>query len=140
MKDFIITLKSNSSEKGSLVAIEENKLIPFNIRRVYYTYDVPINSKRGFHAHIKTDQLIWCPYGEIEVTMDDGNERKIFILDSPEKAILIMRGYWHEMKWLKEGSILCAVASEIYLESDYIRNYDEFIEFVKGGKWNESEF
>ncbi len=139
MDNIFIKLDVKGSDQGNLIAIEANNTIPFYIERVYYTFNVVKGAVRGHHAHKKIDQMIWCPYGQIEVMMDNGFEKKIFLLDSPEKAIIVYRGMWHEMKWLKEGSILCAVASEKYSESDYIRNYEDFIKYVEGGYWNESE-
>ena len=70
--------------------------------------------------------------------LDNGKEKASYLLDSPEKILLILKGYWREMKWRKEGSVLCVAASDYYNESDYIRNYDDFIKMVKEGFWNEN--
>lgn len=129
-----ITTRGNQ-EFGYLSFFESNKVIPFEIKRIYYTYEVPVGKKRGMHAHKKLQQLLWCPYGEIEVILDDGKEKTSYLLDSPEKALLVLRGYWHDMFWRKEGSVLCVAASDYYSEDDYIRDYDEFLKFVEEGYW-----
>jgi dTDP-4-dehydrorhamnose 3,5-epimerase-like enzyme len=135
--NFIIRVDTHSYKHlGSLSFFESNKDIPFEFKRVYYIYDVPENSKRGFHAHKKLKQLLWSPYGSIEILLDDGKEKKIFILDNPKKALIIKEGYWREMTWQKKDSVLCVVASDYYDETDYIRDYDEFIRLVKRGYWN----
>lgn len=125
------------SKLGYLSFFESNKGIPFEIKRIYYTYNVPVGTKRGKHTHKKLQQVLWCPYGEIEVVLDDGREKTSYLLDSPEKALFVHKGYWHEMYWRKEGSVLCVAASDYYNEEDYIRNYDEFLKYVKAGYWNE---
>lgn len=130
--------KSGDIYKGYLSFFETNKDIPFEIKRIYYIYDVPLGKKRGMHAHKTLCQVLWCPYGEIEVVLDNGKEKASYLLDSPEKILLILKGYWREMKWRKEGSVLCVAASDYYNESDYIRNYDDFIKMVKEGFWNEN--
>ena len=134
MKNFLIKLNTHgNSELGYLSFFESNKDIPFNINRIYYTYHVPVDVKRGMHAHKELQQVLWCPYGEIEVILDDGKEKRSYLLDSPEKALLVLKGYWHDMYWRKEGSVLCVAASEYYDEEDYIRDYDEFLKYVKEG-------
>jgi len=70
------------------------------------------------------------------VILDDGNEKKSYLLDSPEKALLVLRGYWHDMYWRKEGSVLCVAASDYYDEADYIRDYDEFLRYAQEGYWD----
>lgn len=89
---------------GSLSFFEANKDIPFEIKRIYYTYGAPVGTKRGMHAHKKIKQLLWCPYGEIKVILDNGVEKKSFNLNSPEKGLLILEGFWRDMFWKKEGS------------------------------------
>lgn len=129
--------KLGNEEKGFLSFFESKKDIPFEIKRIYYIYDVPNNIKRGMHAHKKLEQFLWCPYGEIEIILNNGLKKEIFLLDTPEEGILIGNGIWREMIWKKENSVLCVVASEYYDESDYIRDYDEFIKLVKEGYWKD---
>ncbi|MDO7975853.1 sugar 3,4-ketoisomerase [Oceanotoga teriensis] len=134
----IIEIKTfGNEEQGFLSFFESNKDIPFEIKRIYYTYDVPINTKRGMHAHKELNQVLWCPYGEIEVILDNGKEKKSYLLDSPEKALLVGKGIWRDMYWKKENSVLCVAASDYYNEEDYIRDYDEFLKYVKEGYWND---
>lgn len=124
-------------QSGYLSFFESNKDIPFRIKRIYYTYDVPIGTKRGMHAHKKLQQLLWCPYGEIEVILDNGKEKTSYLLDTPEKALLVLKGYWRDMYWKKEGSVLCVAASDYYNENDYIRDYDEFLKYVEEECWDD---
>jgi dTDP-4-dehydrorhamnose 3,5-epimerase-like enzyme len=124
-------------ELGHLSFFESNKDIPFEFKRIYYTYDVPVGVSRGMHAHKKLQQVLWCPYGEIEVIIDDGEEKMSYTLDTPEKALLVLKGYWHNMYWRKEGSVLCVAASDYYDEEDYIRDYDEFLNYVNEGYWDD---
>lgn len=133
----LLKIKTTGDEKiGFLSFFESNKDIPFEIKRIYYTYNVPVNTKRGMHAHKELNQVLWCPYGEIEVILDNGREKKNYLLNSPDKALLVGKGIWHEMYWKKENSVLCVAASEYYDENDYIRDYNEFLKYVKEGYWN----
>lgn len=133
----VVKFHQLGDKKGYLSFFESNKDIPFEIKRIYYTYDVSVGTKRGMHAHKDLQQVLWCPYGAIEVILDDGKEKSIYLLDSPEKALVILKGYWRDIYWRKEGSVLCVAASEYYDEEDYIRDYDEFLKYVKEGYWND---
>lgn len=121
----------NQEGIGGLSFFEAEKDIPFPIKRIYYITDVPMGIKRGFHAHKELKQLLFCPYGKICITLDDGINREDIILDAPSKGIVIESPLWREMLWLEENSVLCVAASDYYSEQDYIRDYDEFIEFQK---------
>lgn len=131
MNKLINIYKNGSNKIGYLSFFESKKEIPFEIKRIYYTYSVPVGQKRGMHAHKNLEQLLWCPHGEIEVILDDGNEKKTYLLDSPEKALLVKKGYWRDLYFKQEGSVLCVAASDYYDEKDYIRDYDEFLEYAK---------
>ena len=137
MNKLIDINKNGNSNIGYLSYFESNKDIPFEIKRIYYTYDVPVGTKRGMHAHKSLQQLLWCPYGRIEVLLDNGKEKRIFILDSPEKGLLVREGIWLDMIWKKEGSVLCVAASDYYIEDDYIRDYDKFIKYIEEGLWKD---
>ncbi|MCC5912473.1 MAG: FdtA/QdtA family cupin domain-containing protein [Clostridiaceae bacterium] len=138
MDNLLLNITTHGNDEvGYLSFFESNKDIPFDIKRIYYTYLVPIDTKRGMHAHKELQQILWCPYGKIEVVLNNGNEKSSYILDSPEKALLVLKGYWHDMYWRKEGSVLCVAASEHYDEADYIRDYDEFLKYVKEGYWDD---
>ncbi len=122
---------TGNSEEGSLVFIESNKHVDFEIKRVYYTYSARNGIIRGFHAHKRLEQVLICVYGKIEVTCDDGKEKKTFILDDPSKGLYIGSGIWRTMKWLKDDSVLLVLASDYYNEEDYIRDYDTFLKYIK---------
>lgn len=127
--------KNGNSQIGYLSYFESEKDIPFAIKRVYYIYDVPVDTKRGMHAHKKLKQILWCPYGSIEVVLNNGREIKTYLLDVPEKSLLVGSGVWRDMCWKKEGSVLCVAASDYYNEEDYIRDYEEFLKYIRKGYW-----
>lgn len=135
MNRMIILKKIGNQDIGYLTFFESQKDISFDIKRIYYTYDVPIDTKRGMHAHKNLQQILWCPHGSIEVILDGGESKESYLLDSPEKALLIGNGVWRDMYWRKEGSVLCVGASEHYNEDDYIRDYDKFLKYVEEGYW-----
>ncbi|MEN6471863.1 MAG: FdtA/QdtA family cupin domain-containing protein [Clostridiaceae bacterium] len=122
-----------SSSMGSLSFFEGARDLPFVIKRIYYIYDVPKGTCRGGHAHKELSQILFCPYGKVQVTLDDGAGKQVIILDTPDKGLLIGPGLWRDMLWLQSDSVLCVAASDYYDEADYIRDYDEFIS-VYGGK------
>ena len=131
--------KKGSSDTGFLSYLESLNQIPFEIKRVYYTYATPLNTLRGFHAHIDLEQVAFCPYGKIEILLDNGIDKTSHLLDSPEKGLYIGKGFWREMKWLKKDSVLCVIASEKYDEDDYIRDYKEFKKMVNEGFWDDKK-
>jgi dTDP-4-dehydrorhamnose 3,5-epimerase-like enzyme len=133
----VISLKRIGDEKmGYLSFLETHSTLPFEIRRIYYIYDVPVDSVRGMHAHKRLKQALWCPIGRVDVLIDDGRAKAIHRLDTPEKVLLVGEGQWREMYWRSEGAVLCVAASEYYDESDYIRDYDLFLRLVKEGYWS----
>lgn len=121
--------KIGNSDVGFLTALEENREIPFNIRRIYYVYNVPKEIKRGFHAHKRLEQVLICMDGSVKIKVDDGNEKKIIELNSPSKGLYIGSGVWREMYDFSQNTILLVLASEYYDESDYIRDYEEFMKY-----------
>lgn len=132
----IINIKELKDKNlGSLAFFESMNDIPFEIKRVYYIYHVPKGGERGGHAHKSLRQMLFCTYGKIEIILNDGYEKNSVLLDNPSQGLLIGEGIWRDMIWLQEESVLCVVASEYYDETDYIRNYDEFIRLVKEGYW-----
>ncbi|OLQ86636.1 dTDP-6-deoxy-3,4-keto-hexulose isomerase [Vibrio ponticus] len=126
----LIDFPNFTDERGTLVALESCKTIPFDIKRVYYLFDLKNGISRGFHAHKETRQVAICLNGSCNILMDDGQSRKTVKLDSPNKGLLIDVFQWHEMHDFTDDCILVVLASHLYLESDYIRNYDEFLEVV----------
>lgn len=127
----------NSQDCGSLSFFQTDE-IDFEIKRIYYIYGVDVGCRRGFHAHKKLKQFIWCPYGNITIILDDGRIRREVNLDKPDEGLLIGNGIWREMIWNVSNSVLCVAASEYYKEDDYIRNYDDFLKFVRKGFKNET--
>lgn len=119
--------------EGKLSVVESCSFIaPFDIKRIYYTYKVNAGITRGFHAHKELQQILICMYGKIEVTLDNGEGNvDTFVLDSPEKGLYAGAQTWRTMKWLESDSVLLVLASEHYNESDYIRDYEEFIRWIK---------
>ena len=124
---------TNNKAEGILCVAEDNTdVVPFEIKRVYYTYETDKEIIRGHHAHKKLEQLLICVYGEIEIQLDNGNgETETVILNDPSKGLYVGPMMWHTMKWLKNDSILLVLASAHYNEADYIRNYDEFKNIIK---------
>tara|TARA_R110002050_G_scaffold299462_1_gene465141 strand:+ start:2356 stop:2760 length:405 start_codon:yes stop_codon:yes gene_type:complete len=117
-------------ERGSLVSLEENKNIPFDIKRVYYIFGTKDNVSRGFHAHKKLRQLAVCVKGACTIKMDDGCNIDYVTLDSPTQGLLIEAMQWHEMSDFAEDCVLMVLANDYYDESDYIRDYKKFLEEV----------
>lgn len=133
MKYQILDIKSaigKNPEMGGLSFVEAGRDIPFPIARVYWIYNVNAGQHRGFHAHKRNWQLLFCPYGSIDIILTDGRERETIRLDSPSKGLVLTPGLWREMIWLQDDSVLCVAASEFYDENEYIRNYDEYIKYV----------
>lgn len=118
-------------DRGSLVALEGNNTVPFDIKRVYYIFGTQTGVSRGFHAHKNLKQVAVCVTGKCRMIIDNGKERVETWLDSPTKGLLINDLVWREMHDFSDDCVLLVLASEHYDESDYIRNYDEFIETVK---------
>ena len=130
------TIQHMDSRYGALSFLEGKRDIPFPIRRVYWITETEAELHRGFHAHKLNCQFLFCPYGVIDIILDDGEKRTTVTLDRPGKGLILMPGLWREMVWRKSGSVLCVLASEFYDAEEYIRNYDEFIAY--SNKYRES--
>jgi len=129
--------KIGNSNVGYLTAIEGNREIPFNIKRIYYIYNVPKEIKRGSHAHKRLEQVLICVNGNVKIKADDGNEKNIFKLSNQNKGLYIGPAIWHEMYDFSPSTVLLVLASKYYNESDYIRDYEEFMKY-KNNKKNKS--
>jgi len=127
----IIELPKIHNRAGNITAIENKINVPFDIRRVYYLYDVPGGSDRGGHAHINLQQLIIAVSGAFDVLLDDGINKKIIHLDRPYIGLHIVPGIWRELLNFSSGAICLVLASDVYNEEDYIRNYTDFLIFRK---------
>lgn len=125
----LITLPKISNSKGSISIIENFKHVPFAVNRIYYLYDIPSGSERGGHAHRELRQLIVAATGSFEILLDDGNERNTIFLNRPNVGLLLPPGLWREISNFSSGSICLVLASHEYEESDYIRNFNDFIKF-----------
>ncbi|WP_281234674.1 sugar 3,4-ketoisomerase [Flavobacterium gelatinilyticum] len=124
----IIPIPKIEERRGNLSVIE-NDTIPFEIKRVYYLYDVPAGSERGGHAHKDLQQFLVALSGSFDVVLNDGKEEEIITLNKPYEGLLINPGIWRELQNFSSGSICLVVASEVYIEEDYIRDFDEFLEY-----------
>jgi dTDP-4-dehydrorhamnose 3,5-epimerase-like enzyme len=125
----IIDLPQVHSASGSLTALENRKNIPFDIKRIYYLYDVPHNSIRGGHAHYELQQFVIAASGSFTFILDDGSKTREVFLNTPLKALFIKPGIWREMKNFSSGSVCLVMASLMYDESDYMRNYGDFLKY-----------
>lgn len=120
----------HGDDRGQLVALEEFIDIPFEIKRVYYMYDTGEGVRRGFHAHKSLEQILICIHGTCKILLDNGFEKKIVPLEKPYEGLYISNDMWREMYDFSPDAVLLVLASDLYDESDYIRDYDEFIKMV----------
>lgn len=123
--------QQHGDERGQLVALEEMNDIPFEIKRVYYMYDTGEGVRRGFHAHKSLEQILICIHGNCKILMDNGTEKKVVSLEKPYEGLYIANNIWREMFDFSEDAVLMVLASDVYKEEDYIRDYDEFLRFAK---------
>lgn len=122
----------HGDDRGSLIALENNKDIPFEIKRVYYIFDTKDGVRRGFHAHKHLKQVLVCVKGSCKIHLDNGKgDTSEVILNRTNKGLLIESNIWREMYDFSPDAVLLVLASELYDESDYIRNYDSFIKYMK---------
>lgn len=119
-------------KRGKLVSLESNKNIPFSIKRVYYIFDTPSDEIRGFHAHKELQQLVIALNGSVKFILDDGKSREEILLNNPSVGLFIGKNMWREMLEFSSDARLMILASDFYDEGEYIRNYDEFLTYIKG--------
>lgn len=112
--------------RGNLSVVEKD-VIPFEMKRVYYLYDVPSDSSRGGHSHIQQQEFLIALSGSFDVLLDDGKEKKIVTLNKPNKGLLIVEGIWRELNNFSAGSVCLVISSDVFLEEDYIRDYANFL-------------
>ena len=121
--------KHHSDRKGSLTVVENGITLPFDVKRVYYLYDVPGGESRGSHAHRELEQLIVAASGSFTVTLDDGKNKQSFFLNRPYQGLYVKPGLWRDLDNFSSGAVCMVLASEVYNAADYIRDYQEFLEF-----------
>lgn len=121
--------KHHSDRKGNLSVVENGVTLPFDVRRVYYLYDIPGGESRGSHAHKKLEQLIVAASGSFTVTLDDGKNKRSFFLNRPYQGLYVKPGMWRDLGDFSSGAVAMVLASEVYQAEDYIRDYNEFLKF-----------
>lgn len=126
--------KHHSDRKGNLTVVENGKTLPFDVKRTYYLYDVPGGESRGAHAHKNLEQLIVAVSGSFTVTLDDGNCKRSFFLNRPYQGLYVKPGMWRDLSDFSSGAVCMVLASEVYQKEDYIREYEEFINFRNQSK------
>ena len=127
----MMALNKIHNRAGNITIVEGNVDVPFPVRRIYYLYDIPGGEERGGHAHRALRQLIVAASGSFNVVLDDGKNKKTITLNRPDFGLLIVPGIWRELNEFSSGAISLVLASELYSEGDYIRDYVEFKEFKK---------
>lgn len=130
----LIQFQSHDDDRGSLVVAETMKEIPFDIKRLYYIYDVGGEVKRGFHSHKKLEQVYIGIHGSMKVSLFDGVDKTEIILDDPKQGLYIGHDVWRTISDFSPDAVLLVAASEHYSEDDYIRDYDDFILSLTIGK------
>ena len=123
--------QQHGDERGMLVALEQYGDIPFEIKRVYYMYQTKKDVRRGFHAHKSLQQILVCIHGSCKVLLDNGTEKETLSLERPYEGLYVANNMWREMYDFSEDAVLLVLASEMYQEEDYIRDYEEFLAWVK---------
>jgi len=121
--------RHHSDRKGNLTVVENGVTVPFDVKRIYYLYDVPGGESRGAHAHKNLSQLIVAVSGSFRVTLDDGNVKRSFILNRPYQGLFVRPGLWRDLDDFSSGAVCMVLASDVYSEEDYIRTYNQFLEF-----------
>lgn len=121
--------RHHSDRKGNLCVVENGKTLPFDVKRVYYLYDVPGGESRGAHAHRDLSQLIIAASGSFTVTLNDGSSKRTFTLNRPYQGLYVKPGIWRDLDDFSSGAVCMVLASEVYQKEDYIRDYDEFLKF-----------
>jgi dTDP-4-dehydrorhamnose 3,5-epimerase-like enzyme len=128
----LVQLQKHGDDRGALIALEDQRNVPFEIKRVYYLFDTKEGIKRGFHAHRNLRQIVIAVRGQCRFILDNGSERVELFLDNPAQGLLIESTMWREMYDFSPDCVLMVLASAHYDESDYIRDYKEFLENIKG--------
>lgn len=121
--------RHHSDRKGNLTVVENGLTLPFNVKRIYYLFDVPGGECRGAHAHKELEQLIIAASGSFTVTLDDGQCKRSFFLNRPYQGLYVKPGLWRDIVDFSSGAVVMVLASDVYKEEDYIRDYNEFVKY-----------
>ena len=127
----LVDFSKVDNEMGSITVLENGKNTPFDVKRVYYLYDIPGGEERGGHAHYELQQFIIAASGSFDVILDDGENSKTVTLNRPNIGLHIVPGLWRKLNNFSSGSISLVLASHKYDEKDYIRNYNKYLKFKK---------
>lgn len=127
----LFPLQKRGDDRGSLIALEEGRNVPFTVRRVYYLFETKPGIRRGFHAHRDLKQLVVAVRGSCRFLLDDGREQIELLLDNPAQGLLVESMIWREMYDFSEDCVLMVLASALYDESDYIRDKAQFMALVE---------
>lgn len=130
MKVVKYMFQPHGDDRGQLISLEEENDIPFAIKRVYFMYDTKEGVVRGKHAHRSLEQILVCIHGSCKILLDNGHEKKVVNLEKPYEGLYVANDMWREMFDFSPDAVLEVFASEVYKEEDYIRDYDEFLEYV----------
>lgn len=125
----LIDLSKIQDRSGNITVVQNGKSVPFDVKRIYYLYDVPSGEERGGHAHYELEQYIIAASGSFDVILNDGKQEKRISLNQPNIALHIVKGMWRELDNFSSGSICMVLASHKFDEKDYIRNYQKFINY-----------
>lgn len=126
----ITILPKHGDQRGNLSVAEQLKEVPFEIKRCFWMYDVPEGKGRGGHAHKTLKQFVIAMSGSFKITLDDGKEKKTFLLDSPDKGLLIDTGVWADLTEFSRGAVCLVLASDVFREEDYLGKYEEFRDYL----------
>ena len=126
----LVELPVVTDPRGDLTFIEGENHIPFPIRRVYYLYNVPVDAERGGHAHHDLEQVVFALSGSFRIKIDNGSTKSEYWLSNPHKGLYINKLIWREMDCFSQGAVCMVLASHLYDESDYLREYDDFISTI----------
>ena len=126
----LVALPKIVDPRGNLTAVEQLKEVPFEVRRVYWTYDIPAGERRGGHAHKACREMLVAISGSFSVTLDDGCHRRTFHLNRPYQALLIETGIWRTLSNFSSGAVCLVLASDLFSEDDYIRNYNDYKQYA----------
>ena len=127
----MLPLNKIHNRAGNITIVEGNENVPFDVKRIYYLYDIPGGEDRGGHAHKDLRQLIVAASGSFNILLDDGQNKKIVTLNRPDYGLLVVPGIWRDLMDFSSGAICMVLASKCYSEDDYIREYRKFLNFKK---------